>query len=96
MKIDAIMIKSQDNVATALRDLQNKEVVTISFGDGQKQMTVSEHIPFGHKFAVLDIDKGEPIIKYGETIGRATHPINSGVHAHTQNIESLRGRGDWG
>jgi len=37
---------------------------------------------------------GEPVIKYGEVIGRATKDIGEGTHAHVHNIESLRGRGD--
>ena len=53
-----------------------------------------QDIPFGHKFAVTGIEKGVHIIKYGEIIGRATCPIRQGAHAHVQNIESLRGRGD--
>ena len=94
MKIDAIMIKLEDNVATALRDLKSKEAATISVGEIQKQMKVVEDIPYGHKFAVMNIEKGDNIIKYGEIIGRATHFIEEGAHAHIQNIESLRGRGD--
>ena len=94
MKIDAIMIKLEDNVATALRDLKSKEAATISVGEIQKQMKVTEDIPYGHKFAVMNIEKGDNIIKYGEIIGRATQFIEEGAHAHIQNIESLRGRGD--
>ncbi len=94
MKIDAIMIKSGDNVANALRDLTSAETVTVGIGDDHKQVKVLENIPFGHKFAVVDIERGENIIKYGEVIGRATQPIAHGAHAHVQNIESLRGRGD--
>lgn len=94
MRIDAIMIKSEDNVATALRDINPREKATVSFGESQKQMKVLEEIPFGHKFAVVDINKGEHIIKYGEIIGRAVQLIEQGAHAHIQNIESLRGRGD--
>ena len=94
MKIDAIMIKAQDNVATALRDLQPSIVAVISVGESKKEILVQETIPFGHKFAIKDIKKGEDIIKYGEIMGRATQNITSGTHAHIQNIESLRGRGD--
>lgn len=94
MKVDAIMIKLEDNVATALRDLKSQEAATISVGEIQKQMKVTEDIPYGHKFAVINIEKGDNIIKYGEIIGRATQFIEEGAHAHIQNIESLRGRGD--
>ena len=55
---------------------------------------MQEDISYGHKFAVRDIRAGDSILKYGETIGRATEDIPSGRHAHIHNIESLRGRGD--
>jgi altronate dehydratase small subunit len=94
MKIDAIMIKREDNVATALHDLQINEAATISLGESQRDIKVIEDIPYGHKFAVINIKKGDYVTKYGEIIGRATQFIEQGAHAHIQNIESLRGRGD--
>ena len=94
MSVDAIMIKAEDNVATALRDLKMEETALINVGEGQKQMEMIEDIPYGHKFAVMNIQKGDAIVKYGEVIGRATQSIRPGAHAHIQNIESLRGRGD--
>jgi len=94
MAIDAIMINEKDNVATALRDLDVGEVVTVGIGTHHNQVTVQEYILYGHKFATKNIDKGDLILKYGETIGRATSRIDEGTHAHIHNIESLRGRGD--
>lgn len=94
MKYDAIMIKAQDNVATALKDLAKLQECRLSGGDGSLTVIMKEPVVLGHKFAVVDIKKGEDIIKYGEVIGRATDPIVKGAHAHIQNIESLRGRGD--
>lgn len=94
MKTDAILIKEADNVATALRDIGPEEDATVGIGEKQRKVRIQEAIPYGHKFAVRDIAKGEDIIKYGEVIGRATLDIALGAHAHIQNIESLRGRGD--
>ena len=94
MKIDAIMIKEQDNVATALREIQSDEKVRVGVEDKTREILIQLAIPYGHKFAVKDIAQGEDILKYGEVIGRATQDIHSGSHAHVQNIESLRGRGD--
>ena len=94
MQIDAIMIKEQDNVATALRDIQPNEEITVGMGDEAKIFVVQEFISYGHKFSVKDIALGENILKYGEIIGRATKEIRAGTHAHIHNIESLRGRGD--
>jgi altronate dehydratase small subunit len=94
MKVDAIMIKEEDNVATALRDLSRDENAEVSMGDKRVAIHIQEPIAYGHKFAVRDIKRGEDIIKYGEVIGRATGDIHSGANAHVHNIESLRGRGD--
>jgi len=94
MKIDAIMIKEKDNVATALRDIRKGETISVGIGDQTKEISIINTIPYGHKFAIKDISKGENILKYGEIMGRATQDIAVGAHAHIQNIESLRGRGD--
>lgn len=45
-------------------------------------------IPAGHKYALVDIKKGEFVIKYGEIIGRATKDIKAGEWVHTHNVRS--------
>ena len=94
MKRDAIAIKEEDNVATALRDLAAGEAASVGVGDGTVLVTMGGEVEFGHKFAIRDIAAGEDILKYGEVIGRATARIPAGAHAHVHNVESLRGRGD--
>lgn len=94
MKIDAIMIKEKDNVTTALRDIRTGETISVGIGEQTKEISIINTIPYGQKFAIKDISKGENILKYGEIMGRATQDIAVGAHAHIQNIESLRGRGD--
>ncbi|MEW6670276.1 MAG: UxaA family hydrolase [Thermodesulfobacteriota bacterium] len=95
MQKDAIIINNKDNVATALRDIRADEKAAAADPDGGiREIVVAEPIPYGHKFALKNIPAGSRIIKYGEVIGRATRPIGRGRHAHVQNIESLRGRGD--
>jgi altronate dehydratase small subunit len=94
MNTDAILIKEQDNVATALRDIRIGEEAVVSVGSQRLVFRIHELIPYGHKFAIAPIERGEEVIKYGEVIGRATSNIGPGFHAHVQNIESLRGRGD--
>lgn len=87
----AIVMKPADNVATVVAAVEPGTAVTV--GDGAT-VAVSEKIPFGHKFALRAIKKGEPIKKYGETIGLATRDIAPGQHVHVHNLESCRGRGD--
>ena len=94
MAIDALMIHEGDNVATALRDIEAGEVVTVGLGTTGHEMTIHEDVAYGHKFATRDIATGALVLKYGETMGRATSPIGQGTYAHIHNIESLRGRGD--
>lgn len=94
MAIDAIALHSTDNVATAVQDLKAGQRAMVRLGRDLNEIDMEEDIPYGHKFAVRVIRKGEDILKYGEVIGRATADIRLGRHAHVQNIESLRGRGD--
>lgn len=51
-------------------------------------LTGTDKIPAGHKFALRDIKKDEYIIKYGEVIGRATADIEKGEWVHTHNVKS--------
>lgn len=43
----------------------------------------------GHKYAVRDIQKGEKVIKYGFTIGKALCDIKKGERVHTNNLKTL-------
>jgi altronate dehydratase small subunit len=92
--MDAIMLRENDNVATALRDLAAGEEIVVGVQEDSLRVRVGQSILFGHKLAVIEIGQGDHIVKYGEVIGRATQAIPVGWHAHVHNIESLRGRGD--
>jgi altronate hydrolase len=50
-----------------------------------------ERIPAGHKVAIRPLVPGDPILRYGQIIGFATHPIAPGQHVHVQNC----GMGDF-
>lgn len=94
MAIDAIILNGKDNVATAVQVLQAGQKAVVRLDRKLQDVVLAENIPYGHKFAVRNISRGEDIIKYAEVIGRATADIPAGCHAHVQNIESMRGRGD--
>ena len=51
-------------------------------------LTACGEIPAGHKYALIDIKKGEKVIKYGEVIGRAKEDIKKGDWVHTHNVKS--------
>lgn len=93
--ISALMIHPNDTVATAFSPLAEGSSVTLTSPVGNS-ITISLHdtIPLGHKFALVPIPQGNPIIKYGFPIGMATRTISPGEWVHTHNLEGLRGRGD--
>ncbi|MCC7353662.1 MAG: altronate dehydratase [Anaerolineae bacterium] len=89
--MDALLMHLDDDVALAAKNLAAGQMVYV---DG-RAVTLRQPIPFGHKFAIRSIPRGQPVLKYGQPIGRAVADIAIGQHAHVHNVESLRGRGDW-
>lgn len=85
-----IILHEKDNVAVALDELSKGSTISIASADGDSTVTLRDVIPFGHKFALQRIDSGANILKYGEVIGRATSPIETGEHVHIHNVESIR------
>ena len=80
-----VQITPRDMVAVALQPLAANEAV--SYGAGE--VTPLVDIPMGHKVALRDIKKGEPVIKYGFPIGEATEDIPKGGHVHSHNLHTL-------
>ncbi len=68
-----IKVHEADNVAIIVNDSGLK--AGARFADG---LTLIEHIPQGHKVALVDIPAGGAIIRYGETIGYAVRDIRQG------------------
>lgn len=66
-----------------------KDTLIINSKDNVGVMLVdSAAVPKGHKFALKDIKKGEPIYKYGEIIGRAKTDIKKSEWIHSHNLAS--------
>lgn len=79
-----IQIHSTDNVAVALRDLQQGEQIEV----GGQLVQLAQDVVRGHKFAISLIDGGQNIIKYGLPIGHALATILPGEHIHSQNAKT--------
>jgi altronate dehydratase small subunit len=94
MQTKALIMNVVDNVATAICPLHEGEAVSPDTAGERIEIVIKNAIPFGHKFALKDIDRGETIVKYGETIGKSVSAIGKGEHVHVHNVEGLRGRGD--
>ncbi|NCB62454.1 MAG: altronate hydrolase [Clostridia bacterium] len=87
---DIIYLNERDTVATTIKELEPGTVIQA----GGKTVTVTEHIPFAHKIAVVSVKQGEPVYKYGEPIGLATRDIGAGSLVHVHNVKSNRGLGE--
>ena len=85
MKKKFIIMHSDDNCATSLEIISKNEEIEIGKG---KYIKINQDIPFGHKFALKDINQGELITKYGQIIGIATEDIKVGDWIHVHNIKS--------
>jgi hypothetical protein len=84
----AILLNANDDVATALTDLKAGEPVSVSLDEVSSEVTLSEDIQFGHKYALHDITKGQDILKYGLPIGQALADIQAGQWVHVHNCRS--------
>ena len=89
------VINAEDNVGTAVVEpIVAGDAVVANGERSDIQITANNDIAYGHKIALLDIAKGETVLKYGLSIGSATTDIKAGDHVHAHNVESNRGRGD--
>ena len=73
-----VRLSPEDNVVVA--------VDQITSGADAAGVTARERVPRGHKMAVCGLREGEPVIKYGQTIGFASKPIAPGDWVHEHNV----------
>jgi len=50
-------------------------------------LSARQPIPSGHKIALRAVLAGQPVLKYGQTIGLATHGIEPGDYVHVHNLD---------
>ncbi len=68
-----IRVNGRDNVAIVVSP------DGVSSGDALPDgLTAREAIPQSHKIALADLDRGEPVLRYGQIIGHANRPIARG------------------
>lgn len=84
-----LILDPRDNVATLLEVGETGHQVAIADG---RSVTLAGPIPAGHKVALASLAAGQPVVKYGVSIGRVTQPIAPGAHVHIHNMESCRGK----
>lgn len=83
-KNNYIIMNLTDNCATTLNDIQKHTKFEID----ENIVEINQNIALGHKFAIKDINKGELVKKYGQSIGIATKDIKRGDWIHSHNLTS--------
>jgi altronate hydrolase len=78
----AIHLHPSDNVAVARVPVAPGQTLRVEGNEFQAKNSV----PAGHKIALMRIEPGENIYRYGQRIGRASRAIEAGEHVHTQNV----------
>lgn len=79
-----MQIDEKDNVAIALTSFKSGMVLHVR----EIQITLKEDIGQGHKVALSNIKKGNPVTKYGSPIGHALQDIPSGALVHSHNLKT--------
>ncbi|ROZ75019.1 UxaA family hydrolase [Ramlibacter sp. WS9] len=77
----AFKLHANDNVAIARNPIP-KGTPLAEFGG----IILQADVPAAHKVALAPVAAGEPVLRYGQIIGFATHPIGIGEHVHTHNL----------
>ena len=72
-----IRVNERDNVAVVVTDGGLPAGTKIESG-----IVLAEAIPEAHKVALAPLNEGEPIVRYGVTIGYANRPIRRGSWVH--------------
>lgn len=85
-----VKMDERDMVATALVDLKKGQTAHIYSTDNVliAECEASEHIPYGNKIALVPIEAGTQVIKYGANIGECTKAISRGELVHVHNVKS--------
>ena len=50
----------------------------------------TNEIPLGHKIAMVDLNEGDTILKYGHDIGKVVKSIKKGEHVHVHNVKTKK------
>jgi altronate dehydratase len=81
----ALHIHKSDNVIMAIEPIAKGEIADA----GAFRIQVLEDVPCGHKIAVRDLFKDEPLIKYGKTVGRIRQDVRAGAWVHCHNVDDI-------
>jgi (2R)-sulfolactate sulfo-lyase subunit alpha len=92
-KIHFVVHDEGDSVGViVVEDVKAQDMLSGWIMDQDKivQFKALNDIPIGHKLAIIALDSGATVIKYGVDIGRTVAPIQVGEHLHVHNVKTKR------
>ena len=93
MATDIIIHDEKDNVAVVVIDKTTKNQTCnawIMENDKTVQIQSVDEIQLGHKIAMIDLNEGDTILKYGHDIGKVVKSIKKGEHVHVHNVKTKK------
>ncbi|MEF2096487.1 altronate dehydratase family protein [Bacillus sp. CFBP9009] len=84
-----VQLHSNDDVVISLEGTHKGQSLQIQTEDrGMIHIKANDDIPKGHKMLVKPVKRGEDVIKFGYSIGKAKEDISIGDWVHTHNLAS--------
>ena len=92
---DIIIHDEKDNVGVVVIEkiTQNQDCnCWIMENDKSVKIQSKNDIQLGHKIAMVDLNEGDTILKYGHDIGKVIKSIKKGEHVHVHNVRLRSGK----
>jgi len=93
MTTDIIIHDEKDNVGVVVVDkitLKQDCACWIMENDKTVKIQSEDEIQLGHKIAMVDLNEGDTILKYGHDIGKVIKSIKKGEHVHVHNVKTKK------
>ena len=93
MTTDIIIHDEKDNVGVVVVDkitLKQDCACWIMENDKTVKIQSADEIQLGHKIAMVDLNEGDTILKYGHDIGKVIKSIKKGEHVHVHNVKTKK------
>ena len=90
---DIIIHDEKDNVGVVVIEkiTQNQDCACwIMENDKTVNIQSLNEIPLGHKIALVNLNEGDAILKYGHDIGKVVKSIIKGEHVHVHNVKTKK------
>ena len=90
---DIIIHDEKDNVGVVVIEkiTSNQDCnCWIMENDKSVKIQSKNEILLGHKIAMIDLNEGDTILKYGHDIGKVVKKIKKGEHVHVHNVKTKK------